>query len=67
MRETIKLAQEQGIAGIVIIREPYYYPRFGFERASKYKITDARGKSFDEIMVLPLNDDFSLIRGKIIE
>ena len=67
MRETIKLAQKQGIAGIVIIGEPYYYPRFGFERASKYKITDARGKSFDEIMVLPLNDDFSLIRGKLIE
>ncbi len=42
MRETIKLAQKQGIAGIVIIGEPYYYPRFGFERASKYKITDAR-------------------------
>lgn len=55
MRETIKLAQKQGIAGIVIIGEPYYYPHFGFERASKYKITDARGKSFDEIMVLPLN------------
>lgn len=67
MRETIKLAQKQGIAGIVIIGEPYYYPRFGFERASKYKITDARGKSFDEIMVLPLNADFSLIRGKLIE
>ena len=27
MRETIKLAQKQGIAGIVIIGEPYYYPR----------------------------------------
>lgn len=67
MRETIKLAQKQGIAGIVIIGEPYYYPRFGFERAFKYKITDARGKSFDEIMVLPLNDDFSLIIGKLIE
>lgn len=34
MRETIKLAQKQGIAGIVIIGEPYYYPHFGFERAS---------------------------------
>ena len=50
MGETIKLAQKQGIAGIVIIGEPYYYPHFGFERASKYKITDARGKSFDEII-----------------
>ena len=38
MRETIKLAQKQGIAGIVIIGEPYYYPRFGFERASNIKL-----------------------------
>ena len=67
MRETIKLAKKHGIAGIVIIGEPHYYPRFGFERASKYKITDARGKSFDEIMVLPLNNDFSLMKGKLTE
>lgn len=35
MRETIKLAQKQGIAGIVIIGEPYYYPHFGFARVSR--------------------------------
>ena len=36
MRETITLAKEAGISGIVLMGEPYYYPRFGFERGAKY-------------------------------
>ena len=67
MRETIKLAKEAGIKGIALMGEPYYYPRFGFERGAKYGITDSNGNVFDELMVLPLNDDFSNIKGKLIE
>ena len=67
MRETIKLAKEVGIAGIVLMGEPNYYPRFGFERGSKYGLTDAEGNTFDELMCLPLCDDFSSIKGKLIE
>lgn len=67
MRETIKLAKEAGFAGIALMGEPYYYPRFGFERGSKYGITDEQGNSFDALMVLPLNSDFSNIKGKLIE
>lgn len=67
MRETIKLAKDAGYAGIVLMGEPYYYPRFGFERGAKYGITDAEGNSFDAMMCLPLNDDFSEIKGKLIE
>ena len=67
MRETIKLAKDAGYAGIVLMGEPYYYPRFGFERGAKYGITDAEGNSFDALMCLPLNDDFSEIKGKLIE
>ena len=67
MRETIKLAKEAGFAGIALMGEPYYYPRFGFERGSKYGITDEQGNSFDALMVLPLNNDFSNIKGKLIE
>ncbi|OQA22907.1 MAG: Acetyltransferase (GNAT) family protein [Firmicutes bacterium ADurb.Bin354] len=67
MRETIRLAKEAGFAGIALMGEPNYYPRFGFERGAKYGITDACGNSFDELMVLPLNRDFSDIKGKLIE
>ena len=67
MRKTIKLAKEAGIAGIALMGEPYYYPRFGFERGAKYGITDSNGNSFDALMCLPLCDDFSNIKGKLIE
>lgn len=67
MRETIRLAKEAGAAGIVVIGEPNYYPRFGFRRASEFGITDASGKSFDALMILPLNDNFSTIKGKLVE
>lgn len=67
MRETIKLAKESGIKGIALMGEPYYYPRFGFERGAKYGLTDSEGNVFDALMVLPLNDDFSNIKGKLIE
>ena len=67
MRETIELARKAGIAGIALMGEPNYYPRFGFERGAKYGLTDAEGNTFDALMVLPLNDDFKTIKGKLIE
>ena len=67
MRETIKLAKEAGYAGIVLMGEPYYYPRFGFQRGANYGLTDGEGNTFDALMCLPLNDDFSGIKGKIVE
>ncbi len=67
MRETIKLAKEAGISGIALMGEPDYYPRFGFERGSKYGITDEQGNSWDALMVLPLNKDFKEITGKLVE
>ena len=67
MRETIKLAKEAGYAGIVLMGEPYYYPRFGFQRGVNYGLTDGEGNTFDALMCLPLNNDFSGIKGKIVE
>ena len=67
MHETIKLAKEAGFAGITLMGEPYYYPRFGFERGAKYGINDEHGNSWDSLMVLPLNSDFSNITGKLVE
>ncbi len=67
MKETIKLAKEAGAAGIVITGEPNYYPRFGFKRCSEFGITDINGNTYDALMCLPLNDDFSSITGKLME
>ena len=67
MRETIRLAKEAGFSGIVLMGEPYYYPRFGFERGVNFGLTDEEGNSWESLMVLPLNDDFSDIKGRLIE
>ena len=67
VRETLGLAGSFGAAGIIIMGEPYYYPRFGFRRGAEFGITDAWGNSPDALMVYPLNDDFYSIHGKLIE
>ena len=67
MRETIKLAKAAGIAGIVLMGEPNYYPRFGFRRGAEFGITDAQGNTFDALMCLPLSDEFATFKGKLIE
>ena len=67
MRETIRLAKEAGVAGIALMGEPDYYPRFGFERGAKYGLTDAEGNTFDALMCLPLNAGFEKMKGKLIE
>lgn len=67
MRETIKLAREAGVSGIALMGEPGYYPRFGFRRGSEFGITDVFGNIPDALMVLPLNDDFSTVKGRLIE
>ena len=63
VRETLGLAGSFGAAGIIIMGEPYYYPRFGFRRGAELGITDAWGNSPDALMVYPLNDDFYSIHG----
>ena len=67
MRETIRLAKEAGIAAIALMGEPDYYPRFGFKRGAEVGITDAEGNTFDALMCLPLCDDVSVIKGRLIE
>ena len=65
--ESIKLAKENGIAGIILAGEPGYYPKFGFELCSKYGITDAEGNSYDAYLCYPLTDGFKSCKGKFIE
>ena len=67
MRETIRLAKEAGVTAIALMGEPDYYPRFGFKRGAEFGITDADGRTFDALMCLPLCDDLSVIKGRLIE
>ena len=67
MRETIRLARDAGVAAIALMGEPDYYPRFGFRRGADCGITDEHGNTFDALMCMPLCDDPSKIRGRLVE
>ncbi len=68
LKETIKLAAEQGYPGIVIFGEPDYYPRNGFQTCDRFHITTMDGKNFDAFMAYELNEDgFKNIRGRFQE
>lgn len=50
LTETLALVKEAGYPGVLIMGEPEYYPRFGFERAGTFGLTDAQGNVFDAFM-----------------
>lgn len=67
MREAILKAKALGFSAIVVLGHKDYYPRFGFESISKFKISSPL-KEFEEyLQVLPLKDlpqDF--LKGELI-
>lgn len=50
LKETLALVKDAGYPGVLIMGEPEYYPKFGFERAASYGLTDAEGNVFDAFM-----------------
>jgi predicted N-acetyltransferase YhbS len=68
LRETMKLAANQGYKGIVIYGEPDYYPRIGYKTCDKFHITTPDGKNFDALMGIELIEDgMKNIKGKFYE
>ena len=65
--ETIRLAKEAGLTGIILCGEPGYYPKFGFKRMQDFGITDAEGNSFDAYLCYPLSDEFLSFKGHFEE
>lgn len=54
LEATIPLVKAAGFPGIVIFGEPYYYPKFGFQRGREFGITDMNGNTSDPFMGLEL-------------
>ena len=68
LRETFKLAKEEGYKGIVITGEPEYYPKYGFVTSDKFNISDAEGYNYDALMALELQENgFAHIKGRFKE
>lgn len=54
LHETMKLATDAGYPGVIILGEPDYYPRVGFQTCDKFDITTDDGKNFDAFMGIEL-------------
>lgn len=67
LEDTIELARKEGYLGIALVGEPYYYPKLGFQTCDKYGISDVNGNNYDALMCLPLQDEFSLVQGRLVE
>lgn len=67
MRETFKLAKDEGYSGIIIFGHPDYYPHFGFKECSLFGITTETGDNFPPFMALPLNKEFENVHGRYFD
>ncbi len=56
MQRSIPEAKQLGYRGIVFYGHPDYYPRFGFQNAEVFGITDPKGQNFDALMAMELWD-----------
>lgn len=54
LEETIPLVKKAGYPGILIMGEPEYYPKHGFNRAGSFGLTDAEGNVYDAFMGIEL-------------
>jgi predicted N-acetyltransferase YhbS len=62
MREGLIIAKNYGFESVIVVGHKDYYPRFGFERASKWGITSSFEVPDEVFMAIELKKDS--LRGK---
>jgi len=68
MKHSILHARNMGFVGIIFHGHPDYYPRFGFQNAAVFNITNANGHNYDALMAMELYESaFYGITGKYAE
>lgn len=66
IRAALEAARSQGENIVVVLGHPAYYPRFGFEPASRSEITAPFDAPDDAFLVLALDPDRPAPRGEIV-
>lgn len=57
VKEGLKIVKENGTAFVIVLGHPNYYPRFGFEKASKYYIKSEYKGIPDEAFMIIIFDE----------
>lgn len=66
VRRGLKVTTELGEEVAVLVGHPEYYPRFGFELASKFGMTNRFPGTEDAFFALALRDDVPIPAGRIV-
>lgn len=68
IKATLSLARKTNYPAVIIFGHPSYYPRFGFQEASRYGIHPKDGKDNPALQVFELQKDaLSQIQGSFVE
>ena len=65
IKEGHKIAKEMGYHYVVVLGSDKYYPKFGYEKASKYGIKPPFDVPDENFMVIKLNDLRKEIKGTV--
>lgn len=65
IKEGHKIAKEMGYHYVVVLGSDKYYPKFGYEKASKYGIKPPFNVPDENFMVIKLNDLRKGIKGTV--
>jgi predicted N-acetyltransferase YhbS len=63
----LKKAKELGFISVVVLGHPVYYPRFGFRKASDWKIKEPFGVPDEVMMAIELKDGALSFGGGMID
>ena len=66
VRRGLELARELGEEVVVLVGHPEYYPRFGFEPASGFGLTNPFPGTEEAFFALALRDDVPVPPGRIV-
>ncbi|WP_455367207.1 GNAT family N-acetyltransferase, partial [[Eubacterium] cellulosolvens] len=67
IREGLNKARELGFDSVIVLGHNEYYPRFGFERASKWNITCPFEVPDEAFMAIELNPGALSVKAGIVE
>ena len=66
VRRGLEVAKQLGEDVVVLVGHPEYYPRFGFEPASRFGMTNPFPGTEEAFFAMPLRDDVRVPAGRIV-
>ena len=66
VRRGLEVAKGMGEGMVVLVGHPEYYPRFGFEPASKFGLTNPFPGTEEAFFAMALREGFDIPSGQVV-